>query len=94
MTQFALSVVKIMLYKLKIVFVQDEIIIEQIGKKVQSTFSVKVISDESALYKYYFLKHNDNLDIEKAYKVTFMGQPKAQDLNYNEQFWIDKLVLD
>ena len=35
----------------------------------------------------HYLKHNDNLtnlDIDRAYKGTFMDQPK-------EQFWIDEL---
>ena len=63
-------------------------------KKFQSNFSAKEISDESALFKHYYLKHNDNLinlDIDKAYKVAFIDQPKVQNLDYKEQFWIDKL---
>ena len=68
--------------------------IEQLEKKIQLHFSVKDISDESALFKHYYSKHNDtliNLDIDRAYKVAFMDQPKVQDLDDKEQFWIDKL---
>ena len=63
-------------------------------KKIQSNFSVKDICDDSALFKNYYLKHNDNLinlDIDRAYKVAFMNQTKVQDLDYKEQFWIDNL---
>ena len=68
--------------------------IEQLEKKIQLHFSVKDISDESALFKHYYSKHNDtliNLDIDRAYKVAFMNQTKVQDLDYKEQFWIDNL---
>ena len=84
MPQFALVVVKIMWDKPKIVLAQDWNNHRANWKKIRSNFSAKDISDESALFKHY--ENLINLDIDKAYKVTFMDQPKVQNLDYKEQF--------
>ena len=63
-------------------------------KKFKSNFSTGDISDESALFRHYYLKHSDgliDLGIDGAYKVAFIDQPNVHDLDYKEQFWIDKL---
>ena len=94
MPQFALDVVKIMWDKPNIILVYDITIIELVRKKNLLNFSAKDISDESALFKHYYSKHNDNLinpGIDKAYKVAFIDQTKVHDLDYKEQFWMDKL---
>ena len=63
-------------------------------KTFQTNFNVKDISDESALFRHYSTKHNDNLknlSINKAFKVAFIDQPNRQNLDYKEQYWIEKL---
>ena len=57
MSQFALILMKMMLDKPKTVLVQDGI--HRTNWK-KSKFSVKDISGECAVFKHYFLKHNDN----------------------------------
>ena len=63
-------------------------------KKLKSKFSIKYLSDESALYRHYYKNHKanlKNLNIDNAYTVGFLEQRNFQNLDYRQHFWIVKL---
>ena len=58
-------------------------------KKLKTKFNVKDLSEESALYRHYYNKHNDNLNnlnIDNANTVGFLEQPNSHNLDYREHF--------
>ena len=63
-------------------------------KKLKSKFNTEDISDECALYRHYYYNHKkilENLRFDEAYRVAFLEKPSFQNLDYKEQFWMDKL---
>ena len=63
-------------------------------KKFQRKFNLNDISDESALFKHYFVNHRtmlENLALENAYNVIFIEEPNLRNLDYKESLWIKKL---
>ena len=63
-------------------------------KKFQRKFNVNDKSDESALFKHYYVNHRNNLEnltIEKVYNVIFIEEPNFRNLDYKESVWIKKL---
>ena len=63
-------------------------------KKFQRKFNLNDNSDESALFKHYFVNHRtvlENLALENAYNVIFIEEPNLRNLDYKESIWIKKL---
>ena len=57
---------------------------------------IDLITDETALYHHYQIKHKDEIktiqnQITKAYKVIFIERPPKYKLDTAENFWIFKL---
>jgi len=63
-------------------------------KKFQRKFNVNDKSEESALFKHYYVNHKNNLEnltSKKAYNVIFIEEPSFRSLDYKENN-LDKKV--
>ena len=61
---------------------------------IQRQFNLNDTSEESVLFKHYFVNHRNNLEnlgIEKAYNVIFIREPGFKSLDYEKSLWIKKL---
>ena len=61
-------------------------------KKFPRKFNVNDKSEESALFKHYYVNHKNNLENlrRKAY-VIFIEEPNFRSSDYKESLWIKKL---
>ena len=65
--------------------------------KSKSDFNPKEITDETALFRHYYFKHKNELqriNFDEAYQVVFLEEPAFKNLDYKENFWINKLKSD
>ena len=63
----------------------------------KSDFYPKDITDETALFRHYYFKHKNDLqriNFDEAYQVVFLEEPDFKNLDYKENFWINKLKSD
>ena len=63
----------------------------------KSSFNPKDITDETALFIHYYFKHKNDLqriNFDEAYQVVFLEEPDFKNLDYKENFWINKLKSD